>query len=84
MMTTTSPQVRTTSPRDVENWRYHPLCLCTQCQASALITLGQSALTPQEFVSRAKRYTLTNEQQKRVDEVKLQRWNESMKGEKVG
>lgn len=83
-MTTTSPQVRMSSPQTVENWRYHHLCLCRQCQAYALITLGQSALSPDEFVRRAKRYTLTNEQHKRVDEVKLQLWNESVKGERVG
>jgi hypothetical protein len=63
--------------------RYNPYCLCAQCQAYTLITLGQSALAPQEFVRRARRYTLTNEQQKIVDEVKLKLWNMSVKGEQA-
>ena len=43
--------------------------------------LGRSAFEPQEFVRRAERHELNDAQRKIVDKVKLQIWNESVKGE---
>lgn len=50
-------------------------CFCSQCAQTALFELGMSALTPQQFIRRARRYHLTEEQQKKVDEIKLKLWN---------
>lgn len=81
-MTANCPQVSTTQTD--ENWKYNLYCLCNECQAYALITLGQSALSPHEFVRRARRYPLNEAQHKIVDQVKLQWWSESVKGERAG
>jgi len=57
-------------------------CLCTQCAQHALFDLGIPALSPQQFVARAARYDLTDNQRKIVakqqrlaDEMALQAWN---------
>lgn len=55
--------------------------LSSYTSAQSFITLARSALEPAQFVERARRYKLTYEQQKIVDELKLQVWNESVKGE---
>ena len=54
-------------------------CLCTQCAQHALFDLGIPALSPQQFVARAARYELTEDQrkivakqQRLVDEMALQ------------
>lgn len=52
-------------------------CLCTACW----FTLARSALPPREFVARAQRHELSENQRKIVDEMKLKMWNESVKGE---
>jgi hypothetical protein len=50
-------------------------CLCSHCAQIALFELGLCALSPQQFIQRAQRYKLSNEQQMVVDKLKLQVWN---------
>lgn len=59
---------------------YNHLCLCAACSAETLIRLGIPALTPSEFIARAKRHKLSDEQQRRVDAMKLMMRNDDMKG----
>lgn len=50
---------------------YNHLCLCAECSAESLIRLGLPALTPSEFIARAKRHKMSDAQQRRVDTVKM-------------
>jgi hypothetical protein len=61
--------------------RYNLSCPCSCCSTQTFITLGRSAYAPQDFIRLAKRYRLTEAQQKVVDEMKLKVWNNSVKGE---
>ena len=56
-------------------------CMCSQCAQILLFDLGISALEPDEFVRRARRYKLTSEQEKIVAEIELKSWNSWAKGE---
>jgi hypothetical protein len=60
------------------------ICFCNSCMLTALFELGLCALTPQQFIQRARRYKLSEEQQKVVDTLRMQVWNEWAKGERVG
>lgn len=56
----------------------HPrYCLCSSCR----FALERSAFEPAEFVRRAERRELNEEQRKIVAKVKLKNWNEWAKGE---
>jgi hypothetical protein len=59
---------------------YSPYCICSHCSMHTFFELGRSAFEPQEFVRRAERHELNEQQRKIVDKVKLQIWNECMKG----
>lgn len=56
-------------------------CFCTQCSQTALFTLGVQALTPREFIERARRFKLDEKQQRIYEGMKLMAWKESSKGE---
>lgn len=59
---------------------YNHLCLCVECSAETLIRLGLPALSPSEFIARAKQHKLSDAQQRRVDAVKLMMRIDNMKG----
>lgn len=59
---------------------YNHLCLCAACSAESLIRLGLPALTPSEFIARAKQHKMSDAQQRRVDAVKMMMRNDNMKG----
>jgi hypothetical protein len=58
---------------------YNHLCFCNECSAETLIRLGLPALTPREFIARAKRHKISDAQQRSVDAVKMMMRNDEMK-----
>lgn len=60
---------------------YNHLCLCAACSAESLIRLGLPALTPSEFIARAKQHKMSDAQQRRVDAVKMIMRNDNAKGD---
>jgi hypothetical protein len=65
----------------LEMWTSYPHCaqkrdlLINYSEVESFITLGRSALAPDEFVRLSKRYALSREQREVVDKVRLQGWN---------
>jgi hypothetical protein len=76
-MTATYPQMWTTYPhtRDL---------LINYSEVESFITLGRSALAPDEFVRLSKKYALSRAQREIVERVRLQGWNELAREEKAG
>lgn len=60
---------------------YNHLCLCNACSAETLIRLGIPALSPREFIARAKQHKMSDAQQRRVDAVKMMMWDDDTKGD---
>jgi hypothetical protein len=58
----------------------YPFCACSHCW----FVMARSAYAPQDFIRLAKRYRLTEVQQKVIDEMKLKLWNEATRGERAG
>lgn len=55
-------------------------CLCTPCW----FVLARSAYEPREFVHRAEKRELNEEQRKIVESMKLKEWDSWAKGEQAG
>jgi hypothetical protein len=67
---------------------YTPYCLCSSCSTHTFFELGRSALGDEQFVKRAERYRLNDEQRsvivgitRGLEEKKLVEWNKMAKGE---
>lgn len=67
---------------------YSPYCLCSACSTHTFFELGRSALGDEQFVKRAERYRMTEEQRsvivgitRELEEKKLESWNMMAKGE---